>query len=484
MMRRALAGVLLALAGCAVGPDYKRPSTPMTASFRGQGEREAASFADLPWWEVFGDPALKRLIKHALKSNYDLEDAIARVDMARETARASGAALWPTLGVQAAPAYQRQFIGGISSFVPSDEGAAISSPRYASYLAQGSLSWELDLFGRLRRLREAALADFLASEENRRGVVVSVIGDVAEGYFNLLALDMQLEISRRTVESRLQTLALFQEREAGGVGTGLDVLSEQALVADARATISTLEGQIAQAENQLAFLLGRVPGRIERNSAFLRGASPPEHPSGLPAALLTRRPDVRRAEAELVSANAEVGAALAAIFPNLTLSANAGFQSTSLSNLLSGQSLTYLLTAPFSWALPLLGGAQNWYSYRAQQASYRSAVIGYRRAVLTALGDVANALSAIRTNRDARAHLQEVVRSRSESLQLAKLRLRGGVATYLDVVQAEESLFPAELQLAQTIGAQFASTTQLYRALGGGWQVPSVSMRRETMIRR
>jgi multidrug efflux system outer membrane protein len=467
--RQVLLG-LVAACGCALGPDYQRPTTPVTATFRGQDHAEAASFADLPWWDVFRDPPLTALIGEALQNSYGLQDAVARVEVTRQNARVATDALLPALGVQASPSYQQVFFGAVSGInIPNLPSGNI---RFPSYLLQGTLSWEIDLWGQLRRLRQSALAQFLASEENRRGVIVSLIGDVAQGYFSLMALDLQLGVARRTIESREETLALFREREAGGVGSALDTASQEALLAGARATIPNLERQIVQAENQIGYLMGRAPGPIRRSPDLRQHAAPPDQPLGLPASLLERRPDVRQAEAQVVSANAEVGAALAGILPQLSFNGNGGVESASLSTLLTANAVTFLVQGLLNGVVPLLNGAQNVHRYRGKQATFVAAVVDYRRTVLGALHDVSDALVALKAYRQNRAELEAQVRAQIESVRLAKERFTSGVASYLDVVQAEQNLFPTELLLAQTIGAQFVSLTQLYRALGGGWRVP------------
>ncbi len=474
-MRSAALALVVAVTGCALGPDYRRPSVTMTATFREPSLATAESFADLPWWDVFHDPPLAALLKEALANNLDLADAIARVDVARYNAKIRTDQLLPSLSVNAGPAYQQTF-SPFSALVPA--GTMLPFPlgneRYPSYTLGGALSWEIDLWGRLRRLRQAALADALAAEEVERGVIVSIVGDVAQGYFNLVALDLQLEVSRRTVESRRQTLALFAERERGGVGDRLQTASEEALLANALATIPALERQIAQQENQLALLAGRAPGSIARTTNYLmRTTPPPDLPLGVPAALLERRPDVRQAEARVVSANAQVGAAFAALFPQLTFNASGGVESTSLPSLFTSGGATFAVGLLLGWLLPILNGAQLVHGWRGQQAGWRAAVAEYRRAVLVALGDVADAQVAIRTLREQRARLEDSVRASAETVKLATDRYRAGVSSYLDVVQAEQNLFAAQLQLAQTLGAQFTAVAQLYRALGGGWLTPS-----------
>jgi multidrug efflux system outer membrane protein len=466
---RALAELALfgiTLAGCALGPNYRRPTTPMMTAFRGQDRAEAAAFADLPWWEVFRDPALKALIKEALDNSFDLKDASERVEVARQNARIGTDQLFPALGVQGGPSYQQVFFG-------SFPGVPAGNVRYPAYQLQATLSWEIDLWGRLRRLRQSALADFFASEENRRGVVVSLIGNIAQSYFSLLALDLQLAVTRRTVQSRKDTLALFQERLQGGVGDALDTTSEQALLADAEATIFSIERQIVQTENQLCYLMGRTPGPVARTTGLLEQPAPSPQSVGMPASLLERRPDVRQAEAQLVSANAQVGAAYAALFPTISLTGNGGVESASLDTLFTTGAATFGVGLLVNWLAPILNGAQYAHRYRGRQATYRALVADYRRTMLNALVEVANSLVAIRTYRAQRAQLELEVSAQSERVRLAKLRFRNGVASYLDVVQAEQNLFPAELSLAQVIGAQFASVAQLYRALGGGWQAPA-----------
>jgi multidrug efflux system outer membrane protein len=470
-MKAALLVAALGLSACALGPNYKRPSTIMTGTFRGQAQAEAASFADLPWWEVFHDPPLKALIEEALHNNYDLQEVAARVDVARMNAKISTDQLLPAIGISGGPNYQQVFFG-IS--VP---GINLGTPRFASYSLQGSLSWELDLWGRLRRLRQAAYAQFFAAEDNRRGVIVSLIGALAQSYFTLLVLDLQVEITHRTVESREQTLLLFQQREAGGVGDALDTTSEQALLANARANLANLERSIVQTENQIALLVGRPPGPVVRGPGLLQHPTPPDGPAGLPAALLERRPDVRQAEAQLISANAQVGAAFAAMFPTLSFNGAVGLQSSSLGDLFTAGAFTFALPLVAGWLAPILNGAQLAHQYRAQQGTFRAALAEYRKAVLNALVEVSNAIVGIQTLREQRLQLERAAEAQSSRVKLAMLRFRNGVASYLDVVNAEQDLYTTELALAQTIGSQFIASADLYRALGGGWITPATQKR-------
>jgi multidrug efflux system outer membrane protein len=433
------------------------------ATFRDQGRAQAESFADLPWWQVFRDDDLAALIHDALDHSYNIQGAVARVEQARQLAGISTDALLPGVTLQATPSYAKVFS---PVPVPGRSG----TPSYHSYTLQGSVSWEIDLWGRLRRLREAALAEYLASEEARRGVIVSLVATVAQQYFQLLVLDMQLDIARRTLASRQETLSLFQVQERGGVGTGLQTVSGQALVEDAAATIPSLEQQIATTENSLAALVGRPAGPIPRRGDLLRGPAPPEPPLGLPATLLERRPDLRQAEAGLVAANAQVGAALAQYFPTLTLLGGGGVQSISFSHLFTAGATIFSLSAVASWLAPLLNGAQIGHQVGAQRANWDALVAAYRQAVLDAFSDVDSGLATIRALRQQRAHLELEVQARIDAVNISRAQYQNGVASYLDVVQAEQQLFPTQLQLAQVVGAQFAAIAQLYRALGGGWQ--------------
>jgi multidrug efflux system outer membrane protein len=468
VIRAAALVVGLTAAGCALGPNYRRPSTPMTERFRGQARAEASSFADLPWWEVFRDPALTALIKEALDNNFDLKQAAARVEVARANARIGTTALLPSLGVEGGPSYQQIF----SPFraAGAATGFGTGPLRFPLYRLEATLSWEIDLWGRLRRLRESALAEFFASEENRRGVIVALIGDIASTYFNLVALDDQLAIARRTVEARRETVELFATREAGGVGNRLETAAAEANLANAAAAVPELERRIAQTENQLSLLVGRPPGPIRRAPSLVRTIVPPDQPAGAPAALLERRPDVRAAEARLVSANAQVGAAFASFFPTITLNASGGSTATSIGDLFSMSTLTYAVGLALGWVAPLLNGYQLVWRYRASKSNRQIAVVEYQRTVLVALVEVASALVAVDRLRERRAQLEAEVAARAESVELAKVRFRNGVASYLEVVQLEQNLFPAQILLAEVIGDQFAAYAQLYRALGGGWR--------------
>jgi NodT family efflux transporter outer membrane factor (OMF) lipoprotein len=458
-----LALAILLLSGCLLGPDYQRPKTEVPVAFRGQEQSRLDSLADLPWWRMFVDDKLLALIREALDKSYDLKSAAARVEQARALAGVAKDALLPTLSLSGGPSYQQ-------SFVPFSIPGSPGNVRYELHQLQASFSWEIDLFGRLRRLRESALADYLAQKEARHGVIVSLIGELAQSYFELCTLDEQLAIAERTVASRRETLHLFEELEEGGVGNHLQTASEEANLTAAAAAIPNLEQQIAIKENQLAILIGRPPGPILRNAGLLEHPVPLQPPAGLPAALLERRPDLRQAEAGLIAANAQVGAALAQFFPQLTFSLQGGLESTSLSALFGASAATFGVGLLANYLLPLLNGFQVKHRYRAQKENWRALVASYQQLVLNALGEVSNALVSIEKLRQERTQREAEVSARKECVALAKERFRNGVASYLDVVQAEQNLFPAELQLAQTTGTELVAMTRLYRALGGGWQ--------------
>ena len=465
MSRRAAAAALLALAvaGCAVGPNYRRPPVADPPTFRGEARAEPTSFADLPWWEVFHDDNLVALLREALETSQNIQAAAARVEQARAVAGIATDQLYPAITVEASPSYQQTFS---PVQVP---GLSLNKP-YHTYLLQGSLSWEIDLWGRLRRLREAALAQYLGTEEAARGVVVSLISDIAQSYFQLMALDLQLDIARRTVAARRDTLALFEAQERGGVATRLQTASEEGNLADAEATIPTIEQAISVLENRISILVGRPPGPVTRGDDLVRRVVPPEPPVGVPGTLLERRPDLREAEAGLVAANAQVGAALAEFFPRLTVFGNGGVESTATSSLLTSGATIFGVGAILSWLVPVLNGYQTEHKVQSQRANWNALVATYRQALLNALAEVSNAIGSVQRIRAQRDRLEVEVRARRETVELARIQFRAGVASYLDVVQAEQNLFPAELELAQATGAQFTAIAELYRALGGGWR--------------
>ena len=469
--KAALLGLLLV--GCMVGPDYKRPEVKVTETFRDQVKpADARSFADQPWWEIFQDEALQALIAEALENNYDLHAAVARVEQARAQAGIARAQVWPAFGVGAGAGYGRGgFIPGLVA-PPAGSSSGAVPQRNAQYNLFVGMQWDLDLWGKLRRSSEAAVAQFLASEDTQRGVIISLIADVAQAYVTLRLLDAQLEISRETVKNYQKTLELYTARLEGGTGNKLEVSVGQAQVADAQATASDLERQITDQENQICFLLGRPPGPVPRGKTLTEFSLPPEIPAGLPSSLLERRPDVRRAEQDLIAANARIGVAQANFYPQITLTGSLGFASTDLGNLFTGKSFLWNIGGFASWLAPILQGAQLKSQYDAAWASWLEFLAVYQRSVINALREVASSLNDVAQLKPVLEQRTAQVKSLEESVSLSIDRYEGGVASYLEVTTNQNVLFPAQLNLASVRAQRFVALITLYRALGGGWQVP------------
>ena len=443
----------LAAPGCAVGPNYHRPAIQSPITFRFDSAAPPAKpIAELPWWEVFGDPALQALLRTALASNLDLRVAVERVEQSRQTARAAWANLFPSVGLTGNAVYANGSLGKITAFT----GAI-------------PVSWEPDVFGGLRRSAEESQANYAASEESRRGVWLTVLADVAGTYFQLLSLDLQHDITLRNIKGRQETLDLYQTQLRGGVATGLQVSRAQADVSGAQATLADIERQIAINEDSISLLLGLAPAPVARSRTVGSLAAPPLVPAGLPSALLERRPDVRQAEQQVVAANAQVGVRTAKLFPSFPLTGQAGLLSTSLGGVLSGEGWTYLLLGTMNWTAPILQGSALRAQLGAAQAAKSAAIDGYRQTVLTALREVADALASLDRMREQRARDQEQVDALGRAVDIAISQFQGGTASYLDVVSAQENAFAAELALAQLEGQQLTQYVQLYRALGGGW---------------
>jgi outer membrane protein, multidrug efflux system len=453
----ALAG--LALTGCAVGPNYERPQVPVPAQFYGeQAAAEAQSLADLPWWEVFDDPVLKDLIGEALKNGYDARLAVARVEEARARYGIARSDLLPQAGYTAGWTRERQ-----DQFFNPDGNTD------TKWTAKVGFSWELDLWGRIRRLNEAALARYLATEEARRGVLLSLASDVAVAYFELRALDAELAIARRTSDAFQDTYDLFSRRLEGGAASALETSRAEASLGQVSAQIPELERAIVARENQLNFLLGRSPRPIPRDAPL--PLLPPAVPPGLPATLLERRPDLRQAEQELVAANANIGVAKAAFFPTLSLTGMFGNVSPELGDLFS-KGKTWNIAANLLG--PLFTGGSVKRNLAATRAQWEQSRILYEAAVTNALGEVSTALVS-------RARLVETERQREravaayrEAVRLANLRYVSGLSAYFEVLESQQQLFPAEILLAQTRRNQLIAVVDLYRALGGGWQAEAL----------
>ena len=464
---RALAGVPLALllSGCTVGPAYQRPELAPPENHRAlTTPAEAESLADLPWWEVFQDPVLHDLINEALANNHDLRIAAARVEEARARAGVAKSYLYPELNLTAGYGLNE------ASLTTEPPQATSGDRRYENLNASFALSWEIDLFGRLRRQNESAMAVFLATDEARQGVVLTLVADVATSYFVLRTLDLDLEIARRTLELNDETVTLYRDRLAGGVSNKLEVNQAVATRARTAAAIPELERQIAAQENLLSLLLGRNPGPIPRGTALTDQYLQPAVPAGLPSALLDRRPDVRQAEQLLVSANADVGAAKALFYPTISLTGLFGGASSDLTNLADRDSQIWSIGAGLFQPLFQAGRIRR--NYEAAQAAFDQALAQYVKTAQNAFREVADSLVAIDKLKLVRVEQEIGVEALREASDLARARYDQGLSSYFEVLLADEQLFAAELELANTRYGQLDAVIQLYRALGGGWQQP------------
>jgi outer membrane protein, multidrug efflux system len=468
----ALAGVVLG--GCAIGPDYKRPPVTPPDVFRGQvSAGETASLADAPWWEAFRDPVLNGLIQQALASNYDVRIAAARVQNARAQALVARSPFFPQLGYGAS-ATQSKGLGNILGLSGSSSGES------TLYLGAISMSWEIDLWGKIRRSSEAASAQLLASEEGRRAVLLSLLSDVAQAYFELLQLDARLAIARQSTEAYQGTYDLFKDRLQFGVASQLQTSRAEGALAQAAASIPEIESQIAAKENQISTLLGRNPGPIPRGTPLFDQAVTPTVPTGLPSALLERRPDLRRAEQELVAANAQIGVAKAMFFPQLSLTGLIGKASPELSALTGGAATVWqaggMLTGP------IFQGGKIYGNYKATLATWEETKWRYEQAVLQAFQEVSTSLAALDKLAGAETEQVRSVKALDQAVQHATDRYRYGLASYYEVLEAQQQLYPAQYQQVQIRLNRLLAYVQLYRALGGGWnledpQAPPAAMK-------
>jgi multidrug efflux system outer membrane protein len=457
----AAAGLALVLAGCTVGPSYRRPPVTTPPQFYGlAGQAEAASLADLPWWDVFQDPLLRALIADALRDGYDVRIAAARVAEARARWGVAGAAAYPQVGYQGSFARAR-----FSGYEPGAPANGVVSDVITVNVP--TVSWELDIWGRVRRLTEAAKASYLASEEARRGVTLTLVSEVAEAYFDLRQLDEDLDIARRNTAAFKSTFDLFNKEFQGGVASGLDTADAEAAWAAEAAQIPTLESQIVAKENQLAMLLGRGPGPITRGASLFGQPLRTEVPAGLPAALLLRRPDVRQAEQQLIAANAGIGVAEAAFYPTISLTGMFGGLSPDLSNLF-GKGETWSIGAGLTG--PIFQGGSLRSQQRVAVAQFEQARLQYEQVVNNALGEVSTALSALARLAEAEKERQRAVNAYGEAVRLSTLRYTSGLSAYFEVIDAQENLLNAENLRAQVRHDRLVALVSFYKALGGGWQ--------------
>lgn len=469
-MRRSimLIPISIFLTSCKLGPDYIRPAVPAPPSFRAPEAMpapEAASIADLQWFDIFKDEQLQALIRRALEQNYDLREAVARVEQARAILGITRADQFPNLAAGGAVQFNR--ISQDGAIPLSSQNLAFQNRNYGT-AALSLLSFEVDIWGRLRRATEAARANLLGAEENRKAVVTTLVSDVATNYLTLRQLDYALEISKQTLETRQQSLDLTKSRQQGGVATLLDLRQAEQLVFTAAQTIPRIQQQIEQTENQIRLLLGDNPDGVPRGRSFAEQDIPPDVPAGLPSALLERRPDIRAAEQDLIAANAEIGVARAAYFPRLTLSGALGGASTDLTSLFSGPNTTWNFTSQLVQPIFTAGRLKS--NVKLAEAERQFAVAQYEKTIQTAFSEVSNSLIAHQRLRESRAEQEALVTTLEDRVRLAYVRYRGGVDTQLNALDADRDLFEARLDLVQLRLAEVLSMVQLYKALGGGWQ--------------
>jgi multidrug efflux system outer membrane protein len=467
MTTRFMAAVaaLSVLTGCTVGPNYHRPVITPPEAFRGAAipAPDPTSLADLKWFEVFRDERLQELIRTALAQNYDLRDAVARVEATRAILGITRADQFPTIEAGAALTSARTSTNGT---FPLPQG--IDQTRTFGTVGLNLLSFEVDVWGRLRRATEAARADLLASEENRKAVMTTLVSDVASAYFNLLELDSELTIARRTLASRESSLELIVNRERGGLGTLLDVRQGEQLVHGAASVIPEIERLVEQTENQISLLLGRSPGPVMRGQPLAEQEQLPAVPPGLPSSLLDRRPDIRAAEQNLVAANAIIGVAKAAYFPRISLTGLLGFQSDQLSSLFTGPMRVWQFVPQVTQ--PIFNAGRLRSNVDLAKAQEQIALVQYERAIQTAFREVSDTLIQYQKVREIRAEQEQLVTTLEDRARLSYVRYQGGIDTLLNALDADRDLFEAELRLTQTRRDEVVTLVQLYRALGGGWQ--------------
>jgi multidrug efflux system outer membrane protein len=490
----ALITLIMFTCGCTVGPNYHRPKVEVPGEYRGAPSPEAEqaqqnapqqapqqagaaapqgfqpagnaqqqtpppteqSFGDQKWWEVFQDPQLQELIRTALKQNYDVRIAAARIMEARAQLGITRADQLPTIDVGAGTQNLR---------VPESKFFREFETSFGQVNA--SLFWDLDFWGKYRRATEAARANLLATEWARRTVISTLVSNVAASYFQLRAYDLQLEISRRTLATRQESLQLTRVLSEGGAGTMLDVRQAEVLVSEAAETIPDLERRIQQQENFISTLLGNNPGPIARGMKLTEQPHLPEVPAGIPSRLLERRPDIRAAESQLIAANAQIGVAKAAYFPQITLTASSGFLSTALTSLFTGPAGFWAFGG--SLVQPIFAGGRIKSGVKLSEARKEELVLNYQQTIQQAFRGVSDALVGYRKNREFREHQEQLVVSARDAARLSDVRYRGGATNYLEVLTNETNSFNAELGLAQAQLNELISLVEIYRNLGGGW---------------
>jgi outer membrane protein, multidrug efflux system len=458
----ALSLVILLLSGCAVGPNYKRPSVNVPGAYRGAIPQEstqtaAESLGDQKWWEVFQDQQLQELIHTALQHNYDVRIAATRILEAQAQVGITRADQLPTISGGAEAVNQRS---ARTKFFPAFQTS--------SNQVDLSLAWELDFWGKYRRATESARANLLATEWAREAVISTLVSDVAAAYFQLRELDLELEISRQTLASRRDSLRLTQTLASGGATSMLDVRQAEQLVFTAAETIPDLERRIEQQENFLSTLLGNNPGPMARGTKLTEQPHAPEIPAGLPSSLLERRPDIRQAEAQLIAANAQIGVAKAAYFPQINMTASGGYQSSALTSLFTGPAGLWSFGG--SLVQPIFTGGRIRSNVKFTEARQQEAALFYQQTIQQAFRGVSDALVEYRKDREFREQQEQLTFSAQDAAQLSETRYRGGATSYLEVLTNETNYFDAELGLAQAQLNELLGLVRIYRNLGGGWQ--------------
>lgn len=448
--------------GCAVGPNYKKPSVPIPPDFRGDypppaGGAQASSFGEEKWWNVFQDPVLHDLIQTALKQNYDVRIAATRVLEARAQLGITRADQFPTVTAGASAVNER---AARSVSLPPIETSANQ--------VNLSLAWELDFWGKFRRATESARASLLAQEWAQQQVISTLVSDVATAYFQLRELDLELEIDRNTLASRQDSLRLTQLLADHGATSLLDVRQAEQLVHTAAATIPNTEQRIQQQENFISILLGNNPHTIARGVKLTDQAHPPQVPAGLPSSLLERRPDIRQAEQQLIAANAQIGVAKANYFPQIALTGIGGYQSSALTGLFAGPSGLWTFGA--SAVQPVFEAGRIRNQVRFATAQTQEATLFYQNTVQEAFREVSDSLIAYRMSQEFRMEQEQVTQAAQEAIKLSDMRYKGGATSYLEVLDSDTRFFTAQLTLAQAQLNELESLVQIYKALGGGWQ--------------
>ncbi|HXO44518.1 MAG TPA: efflux transporter outer membrane subunit [Candidatus Cybelea sp.] len=460
---RVLVAVLMIfIAGCAVGPNYKRPAVDVPAAYRGEPQPASStpgpeSIGDAKWWTVFQDEELQKLVRTALEQNYDLRIAATRVLEAQAQLGITRADQFPT----------------VSAGADINTTRNPKTPIFPSYQVNAgqldlSASWQLDFWGKYRRATEAARANLLATEWGRRAVISTLVANVADAYFQLRALDLELEISQRTLSSRQDSLKLTQALEQNGSVSLVDVRQGEQLVYTASETIPNLERQIQQQENLISTLLGRNPGPVPRGLNLQDEPHPPTVPAGLPSRLLERRPDIQQSEQQMIAANAEIGVAKAAYFPDISLTALGGFQSDSLARLFSGPAGLWNVGPALTQPIFTAGKIRS--NVKLAEATQQQASLTYQQTIQQAFRDVSDTLVAYQKDREYREQQELLTTSAQDATRLAQVRYENGVASYLEVLTNDTNYFSAELNLAQARLNELTDLVHLYDALGGGWE--------------